>query len=673
MTTAVEAAAAPASCGHCGLPARSADRFCCYGCELAHEIAAEAEEDHARTRGTLTFSLLLSMTVMMFSLFLYAEDIYDVGEEAGLVWMRTFYRVISVVLATPVMGFAGFPLLKHAWRRMVQGQLSMSALIALGSFTAYGLSIYSIFTGGSDVYLDSASTSLVLATLGRYLEATARAKASGVIGPSVDAGQKLVRRVGPGPVSMVAPNLLSVGDRLELDPEQVVPADLLLLEKASEVNLAVLTGEADPVTLQVGQVVPAGAVPVHGGLLGEVLRTPRESTTERLGQLAQSLRDRPSRLLAVADAFARWLTPVVWVLALGTFAYWAKTQGLERGVINALAVVLVACPCSYAIATPLVHWLAMRRALAGGVLVRNAEVLEKVANAKTVAFDKTGTLTSAELEVVQHQVATGVDEAQVRAFIRALEAGSPHPAARALLAWAGPGAAADLEDRRFEAGRGVTALDAQSELIGLGPSGQVGADGDVALTRGGVVQATFTLVEHLRPEAKAAITALKAQGAQVLMLSGDSQTRAARIAEALGIEFRAGLSPQMKVAALESLGEGAVIVGDGINDAPAIAGSTSFAMQGATGLSRGLAQVNLQTEDLRLIPWTIELGRRSSRLILWLLYASTLYNGVFLVLAMIGTLRPVWAGLSMLLSSFLILATASSVSTWPGPDPKKDP
>ncbi|MBK6683048.1 MAG: HAD-IC family P-type ATPase [Deltaproteobacteria bacterium] len=671
MTTALEAAAAPASCGHCGLPARSADRYCCYGCELAHEIAAEAEEDHARTRGTLTFSLLLSMTVMMFSLFLYAEDIYDVGEEAGLGWMRTFYRVLSVVLATPVMGLAGFPLLKHAWRRMVQGQLSMSALIALGSFTAYGLSIYSVLTGGSDVYLDSASTSLVLATLGRYLEATARAKASGVIGPSVDAGQKLVRRVGPGPISTVAPNLLSVGDHVELDPEQVVPADLLLLERASEVNLAVLTGEADPVTLQVGQVVPAGAVPVHGGLLGEVLRPPRESTTERLGQLAQSLRDRPSRLLAVADTFARWLTPLVWVLALGTFAYWAKTQGLERGVINALAVVLVACPCSYAIATPLVHWLAMRRALASGVLVRNAEVLEKVASAKTIAFDKTGTLTSAELEVVEHQLTPGADEAQVRGWIRALEAGSPHPAARALLVWAGPGEASAIEDRRFEAGRGVTALSAQSELLSLGPSGPVGAAGDVALTRGGVVLATFTLVEHLRPEAKAAIAALKSQGAQVLMLSGDSQARAARIAEALGIEFRGELSPEMKVLALESLGDGAVIVGDGINDAPAIAGTTSFAMMGATGLSRGLAQVNLQTEDLRLIPWTIELGRRSSKLILWLLYASTLYNGVFLVLAMIGTLRPVWAGLSMLLSSFLILATASSVSTWPGPDAKK--
>lgn len=670
MTTAIEATAAPACCAHCGLPARSADRYCCYGCELAHEIAAEAEEDHARTRGTLTFALLLSMTVMMFSLFLYAEDIYGVGEEAGLGWMRRFYRIISVVLATPVMGFAGLPLLKHAWRRMLEGQLSMSALIALGSFTAYFLSVYSVMTGGRDVYLDSASTSLVLATLGRYLEATARAKASGVIGPSVDAGQKLVRRLGLSGPETVAPNLLLPGDRIELDPEQVVPADLRLIEGPTEVNLAVLTGEAEPVTLQIGDPVPAGAVPVHGNLIGEVVRPPRESTTERLATLAQGLRDRPSRLLAVADGFARWLTPVVWALALGTFLYWTKTHGLERGTINALAVVLVACPCSYAIATPLVHWLAMRRALAGGVLVRNAEVLEKVAAAKTVAFDKTGTLTSAELEVCGHAIVGGLELSAIQALVRALEDGSPHPAARALIAWAGHGAAEPLEARRFEPGRGVTAIDRDGHTWSLGPSRIVGASGDVALARDGVAQANFELVEHLRDEATAAVRALKADGLRVVMLTGDSEARAARVARTLGIEHRAELSPEAKVAALEALGQDAIIVGDGINDAPAIAGATSFAMRGATGLSRGLAQVNLQTEDLRLVPWTMELGRRSTRLILRLLYASTLYNGVFLVLAIIGTLRPVWAGLSMLLSSFLILATASSVSTWPGPTSK---
>ncbi|MCK6549765.1 HAD-IC family P-type ATPase [Myxococcota bacterium] len=607
---------------------------------------------------------------MMFSLFLYAEDIYGAGEEAGLMWMRTFYRIISVVLATPVMILCGAPLAKHAWKRLMAGHLSMSALIAVGAFASYGLSVWAVFTGGTDVYLDSASTSLVLATLGRYLEATARSKASGLISPSVDAGGKLVRVLDPATQQvreLVPASKIQPGDLIDVDPEQVVPVDVRLVGHAVDVDLGVLTGESSPVTVHEGEVVASGAVPVSGSLRGEALRIARESTVERLSELAKGLREKPSFLMRVADAFARWLTPLVWLLALGTFGYWTWAIGVERGIINALAVVLVACPCSYAIATPLVHWLAMRRAVKSGVLVRNAEVLERLTTLDTVAFDKTGTLTHANLEVTGMDVVPGHVEAEVRAIVRAMEAQSPHPVARALFTFAGEVTPAELASRRFEPGRGVSAIDLAGRALALGPSGRVagGAPGDVALTRDDVVIATFTLAERLKPEAPKALGLLTQMGVRVKVLTGDAKGKAEKIAGALGVPFDSELSPEAKVKHIAGLGAASAMVGDGLNDAPALAGTTSFATAGATGLSRGLAQVNLLKDDLLLVPFTIQLARRATQLILRLLVASTLYNLVFLVLAVSGTLRPVWAGLSMLIASLLTLAMASSVSTWP--------
>jgi Cu2+-exporting ATPase/Cu+-exporting ATPase len=678
------ASAAADSCAQCGLPARGGDRFCCYGCELAHEISRDAAEDHARTKDTLTFALLLVMTLMMFSLFLYAEDIYGAGEDAGLVWMRKLYRGVSVLLATPVMAMCGLPLARHAARRLAERQLSMEALIALGSFTAYGLSLYSLLRGGRDVYLDSAATSLVLATLGRYLEASARSKASGVIGPSVDAGNRPVMRDG----APVPANALRPGDRIELEPEQVLPVDVRLAGRDPvDVDLGVLSGESAPVTVRPGELVCAGAVPVSGPLSGEVLRIARESTVERLAELARSLREAPSFLMKLADALARVLTPLAALLALGTLLYWSRVLGLERGVVNALSVVLVACPCSYAIATPLVHWLAMRRALRAGVLVRNAEALERIASIEQLAFDKTGTLTDAELAVSWRWFRPGVDVDEVRALVKALEERSPHPVARALLADLGRVEPAALGGRRFVAGRGVFGTDAAGralELVG-GPlpseAGATAPDGPrpegttagVVLRREGVALAAFALAERLRPEAEPTLRALERLGVEVRILSGDARTKTAAVAEALGVPFEAELGPADKVERL-TRGRGTAhrgaalgMVGDGLNDAPVLAGATSFATAGATGLSRALAQVNLLREDLRLVPFTIDLARRSRRLIRRLLAASTLYNAVFLALAMAGALRPVWAGLSMLIASFLTLGLAGTVSGWPGP------
>jgi Cu2+-exporting ATPase len=356
-----------------------------------------------------------------------------------------------------------------------------------------------------------------------------------------------------------------------------------------------------------------------------------------------------------ADRFAAALTPVVAVVAVAALVWWTRAASLGQGVLVSLAVVLAACPCSYAIASPLVQWLAMRRAFARGVLLRSPEALEALAQVRAVAFDKTGTLTRDELRVVDERVAPGVDRAEALALVAALEEGLAHPVARALYAHARAFRVGSLRARNVP-GRGVEAMDRHSRRIVLG----AGPDGSIALLREGRELLRFTLEEALRPEAGEAIATLHRDRVRALVLSGDDASRVARVAQALDLEAHAGLSPEDKLAHLAAL-EHAALVGDGVNDAPALAGRlASFTFGGAAQLAKGVAQVTLLEPDLRLVPWTLTLARRAIRSIKWLLGASTAYNLIFVALAAGGTLRPVWAGLSMLTSSLIALSFAAS-------------
>jgi Cu+-exporting ATPase len=474
--------------------------------------------------------------------------------------------------------------------------------------------------------------------------------------------------------------------RVRVEVEEVLPVDAVLAAAPEgggdvEVTLGVLTGTAAPVTKRVGDEVPAGAVPVSGPLHAIAIRPARASTLERLAELSRSLKERPTRLQRLADGFAAALVPAVTALALGTLVWSAARASFEHAIVASLAVVLAACPCTYGVATPLVLWLALRKALEKGVCVRNAGALEELAAVTTVAFDKTGTLTGADLATLGAELAEGADPAEVRALVAALEAGSRHPVARALVEWSAAAPPAALRDRRLVVGSGVEARDEAGRRILLGSarwlseSGVTTADGEgsgdvrVALARDGRVLARFRIGEAVRPEARATVDALRALGVSALVLTGDGAPGARAIAGPLGIEAHADLTPEQKLDHLQKLGKRVAMVGDGVNDAPALAAvGPSFAMEGGTGLARGMAQVTLLREDLRLVPWTLALSRRAMAVGWQNLWASTVYNLFFLTLAATGSLRPVWAGLSMLTSSLLTLASSLRVTAFPGPD-----
>ncbi len=600
---------------------------------------------------------------MMLSLFLYAEDVFDAHGDTELAWLRSAYRFTTAILATPVMALAGYPLLQHAWARLKRGHVSMEALIAGGAFSAYTISLAALFDSSRAIYFESATAAIVLSTLGRYLEASARSKASKTLGPLLNLSRGTVwlwNATGDWlkvPASAIAP-----GDRIRVPLEESIPADLELFSETAEVDLGVLTGEPKPQLLKKGALVPAGAVVLSGGaggIEGIARNSARDSTAEKLAQLAKALRDHPSASMRWADRLARWLTPLVLLVAAGTALYWSVTAGAGPAVVNTLAVVLVACPCTYGVAAPLVHWLVLQRALSLGALVRSAEAIEELERAKTVAFDKTGTLTSA-LEVTSMTVFSGVERARALSLVRALEDGSRHPVARALYTYSAEVEPAQLRDRRFITGVGVFAFDEHGREVGLRAVRSSGVEGDIELICGSEPLAKFSIDEQLRPRAREIVRALQDEGLGVVVLSGDRPDRVERIADMLAVRGLGGLSPEEKTRQLSSLGNRVVLIGDGLNDAPAAAGvSVSIAVGGATDLLRGLAVVTLADTDLEKIPSLFQLAKRAMRTVRRMIFFSTVYNAVFIILAAAGMLRPVFAGLSMLIASLLALVFAA--------------
>lgn len=659
-STAIAATGAAAACSHCGLPCAGADDYCCYGCEIAAELAREAARSESRTRSALTLSALLFMSVMMLSLFLYAEDVYGGGAMGGE-RVRWLFRVAAAVLCTPVVVLLGVPLVRRAVRA---GRPTMDLLIATGAFAAYALSMVALMTGGPDVYFDTVCAALVLSTLGRYIESRARARASALIGPELRAAAEPVQARAPGGAwAMTAPAAIEPGMRLRVAEEQVLPVDAVVDDGQVEVDLAVLTGEPRPVTLRAGDEVPAGAVPCGGSLACTAVRAARASTLARLEQLARALRERRAPVQRTADRFAAVLVPVVWAAAIASFALWAAHAGAGRGVVVALAVVLAACPCTYGVATPLAMWLGLRTALRHGAVVRDAAALEQLARVRGVVFDKTGTLTDRALRVREVE-AIGVAADEAVAAAAGLEGDSRHPIARAIAGEAARRgvAPAGIAERALHTGRGIAGRDEHGRALWIGS----GADARAELSRDGVVIARFHIDEVVRPEAAEAVAALRRAGLSVAMATGDRGERAARVAAELGIAARDGLSPADKVG--EVADRQVAMVGDGINDAPALAGAgPSFAVAGAAGLAHGVASVTLQRDDLRLVPWTIELARSALRTARTNLAWATTYNLVFVALAAAGALRPVFAALAMITSSIIVVGRALAVAAVPGP------
>jgi len=686
-------------CAQCGLPAGRRPlrgrvhgeeaAFCCYGCYLVMRVTGEPGVRGAPQGLVLRLGLGLffALNVMVFSLARYgghfAIPATLLGEEADAARFNLLLEYILLALSTPVILLIGLPMVRRLGEEIAHLAFSIDSLVAIATLAAFGLSVRTTLTGGGQVYYDTACWLLVLITLGRYLEARAKARTTGAVEQLLSLAPPTARRRrADGSFEEVEAAALTPGEVIEIRPGEGIPADGVVLEGSGTVDRAALTGEATPEPLATGSTVHAGTTSVDAAFTAQITAPPGTRLLDHIARLMEEARAACGPRQRLVDQVAGWVAPVVVGLGVATFLYWRGRVGVELALLRTLAVWVIACPCALGIATPMALWVGLGVAARNGLLIRTAAALEAIGTVDTVCLDKTGTLTAAALEFAEVRLAPGVDEGDVRSALAALEVRSEHPVGRALVAWAGRGRPA--EALRTVVGAGVVGrIDGalwragshrwlESEGVLLGADLAAPEPGRrVYLARDGEAVAAIRLAERLAPGATEAVARLAAMGFDLHLLSGDGQGAVDEVVGRLPADLNAhaSLLPDEKIAVIEALvadGRRPLMAGDGINDAPALAAApVGMAMVGGTDLSRTAADVVALRDDMRLVPDLLALGRSVHRTLITNLLWAFAYNVIGVALAMSGRLSPVFAASAMFISSLLVIANSLRlVSAW---------
>ena len=671
------------TCAHCGLPIlgagakRGEEVFCCYGCRLVRGIVGRQGEESVRawTVMRLGVGALLAMNVMMISVLLYTGQV----EAATVPW----FRRLMLALSTPAMAMLGYPFVAGALGEMSRGRLRLDTLIACGAFTAFGVSAVNTIRGAGEVYFDTATMLPTLVTVGKLLEASAKTRTARLVRSMEEMLPRLARRLAGGEVEEVAPGTLRRGDRVAVAPGGQIPVDGRIVEGLAVVEEAAFTGESGIRERGPGEQVLAGTVNGPSALVVEATCDGGEILLRRVIGMVEKARRRPSGSERMADGVARVFVPLVLGLAAGAGALWWAGEGAGRAGWVALSVLVVACPCAMGITASLATSLAIGRAARYGALVRGGDVLEQMGRAEVVFLDKTGTVTTREPGVT----AVESDDAaltpgEILRWAASLEAASEHPIGLAIVTEArrkelALGAASGVRAFPGQGIRGTVTLDGVRREVAVGTRAFVaGASGagpgtltSVEVGWDGVVRGRVLLSERLRPDAREAVEAMRRLGMRTVLLSGDREEAARHAGEEAGIEeVEAPRGPDEKIALVAASGARGIMVGDGINDAPALAAAqTGIALGAGTDLARQAGNVVLLSDRLVLIPWLVDLSRKTRRIIAQNLGWAFGYNALTLTSAALGWLHPLVAALAMTVSSVTVLANALRIQGFPEP------
>ena len=515
---------------------------------------------------------------------------------------------------------------------------------------------------------------LVAVTLGRWLEASGKLRTTAALRELRGLLPEHVRRVADGVVHEVALATVRVGDRLRILPGEQLPTDGRIVAGAAAIDEAAVTGESVPAEKRAGDAVYSGTTNLDGQLDVVVAAAPGAGTLERLIDAVTAAAG-GSRRQRLAERISAWFLPAVIAVALVACAVHWRRSGPAAGVLAGLAVVVVACPCALGLATPLALWAAIGQATRRHVLVREGDALEALARADTFCFDKTGTLTVG-CRVAAVAPATAGGEAALLATAAGLAAGSTHVLSRAIVdAAVDRGVVATpLDDVRTVPGSGVAARRFDTgAVVRLGSPRWIRAEGGAPsatalegmqclVAEGDRIVGGLAFAESVRSEAGAAVESLRAMGGTTLLLSGDRRDRAEPVAETLGMECHAPLLPTEKLAVIDGLqrrGRRVVMVGDGINDAPALAtADVGVALGCGADVSRWSAGVCLLRDDLSALPWLVTLARRTDATIRWNLLWAFAYNAACVPLAAVGLVHPAVAAAAMVASSLLVVTNS---------------
>ncbi|MSQ02167.1 MAG: heavy metal translocating P-type ATPase [Myxococcales bacterium] len=593
--------------------------------------------------------------------------------------------LIQFLLATAVLVTAGADFYRQAFLLARRGSANMDTLIALGTAAAWGTSTWTWAHGGHQVYFEVVGVVITLILAGRWMERRARARA----GESLRALAKLVPdtvRLLDGTAELeVALDSVTIGERLVVRPGERVPVDGLVVEGVSAVDESALTGESALVTRGVGSTVLGGSLLHEGRLLVEARRIGADSAIGRIVRMVEEAQAAKAKVQRLADRISAVFVPVVVVIAVLTAATHALLgHGAEASVLAAVAVLVIACPCALGLATPTAILVGTGRAAELGVLVRDVSALERARTVDTLVIDKTGTLTEGRPSVTSVACAPGADEAQVLALAAAAERWSEHPLGRAIREEAHRRGLAALGSEDFEApiGRGVTALvhapSGPTDVRVGGRSFVHGADGAfeveadrhgaagstvVWVSAGGRLLGIIALADTLRGGARDAVVALRKRGVDVILATGDQPAAAEAVAVALGLtRVHSALQPADKVALVRRLqAEGRVVamVGDGVNDAPALAAAdVAIAIGGGADVAQETAALTLVGGDIRRVVTALEISQATLRVIRQNLAWAFGFNILAIPIAALGLLNPMIASGAMAMSSVLVVSNA---------------
>ena len=591
-------------------------------------------------------------------------------------------RWLQLALATPVQFWIGWRFYDGAWKALRGGGANMDVLVALGTSMAWGFSaVVTLFGLEQHVYFEAGAAVITLVLLGKLLEARAKARTSEAIESLIRLQPKTARIERDGQWVEIAVDALMAGDIFMVRPGESVPVDGEVLDGASSVNEAMLTGESMPVGKAAGDKVFAATANGQGALRCRATGVGEQTLLASIIRLVGEAQGSKAPVQRLADQISAVFVPVVCVIALATFAgWWLYAGDFAEALVNAVAVLVIACPCALGLATPTAIMVGTGQGARAGILVKNVEALERAEKIAVLALDKTGTLTQGEPQVTDI-VPLALEADQALHLAAALEQGSEHPLARAVLARA---AAVDLPKvANFIAtpGQGV-AGEVDGRSLRLGAPAWLGMADDPAVLRlqqagktvvvleeNGAVLALLAIADALRPTSRVAVERLRARGIRVVMLTGDNAATAAAIAHEAGIdEFRAGILPGDKAAVIAELKAGGglvAMVGDGINDAPALAAAdVSFAIGAGSDAAVEAADLTLIRSDLCGVDDAIELSRATLGKIRQNLFFAFIYNVLGIPLAAFGWLNPVVAGAAMAMSSVSVVSNSLLLKRW---------
>jgi Cu+-exporting ATPase len=666
----------PGDCPHCGMP-------------LEPESPAQPEESSELDAMTLRFWLGAVMCVPVL--------ILAMGHLPGLSHATSGWA--QFFLSTPVIFWAGWPLIVRAARSVATWNLNMFTLIGLGVLAAYGFSVVALLGPGlfppelaGRFYFESSAVIVVLVLLGQMLELKARSRTGSAIRELLALAPESARRIDPDGEHDVAVKVVAPGDLLRVRPGERVPVDGVVTEGNSFLDEALITGEAEPVRKAAGASVTAGTVNGSGSFIMRAEHVGSETVLARIVEMVAKAQRSRAPIQRLADRVAGFFVPAVVTVAVIAFAVWMNVGPQPRlayALVSAISVLVIACPCALGLATPMSVMVGVGRGAQAGVLIKDASALEALETVDTVVVDKTGTLTAGQPQITALVPAPGITEAELLLAAASVEQGSEHSLAAAVLREAKSRnlvltQRSKMIDFGSKSGSGVHGI-VEKQRIWVGTAAFLRENGiEVADSEGATMfvaredrfLGSIAVADPVKPSTPEAIRALHALGLKVVMLTGDNATVAQKVAAQLGIdEFSASMRPEQKqarVVELQARGRKIVMAGDGVNDAPALAqADVGVAMSTGTDVAMESAGITLLHGDLRGLVRALELSRAVMRNIRQNLFFAFVYNLIGVPIAA-GVLYPAFglmlspmiAGAAMSLSSVSVIANALRLRHW---------